>query len=542
MRTEKAWSALAQHRHANAALDMRDLFAQDAHRGTRLSLQFDDLYLDFSKNLVTDETLALLLQLAEHAGLEQAIEAMFAGEKINFTERRAVLHTALRNPPGQPVIIDGQDVMPAIDQVLQRMDRFARTLRDGEWSGFSGKPITDLVHIGIGGSHLGPHLVTDALNAYAKPGLNVHFVSNVDGAAMARTLGRLCAETTLFIVASKTFTTQETMLNAVTAKNWFLNNGGTPASVCKHFVAVSTNLEATRAFGIAPENVFEFWDWVGGRYSLWSAIGLPIVLYIGGDAFRALLDGAHRMDLHFRSAPWHQNMPVILALLGIWYTNFHHAETHAVLPYDERLRRLPDYLQQVDMESNGKRAGADSKLVPHPTGPVIWGGVGTDGQHSFFQSLHQGTHLVPADFLLARKSASSFSGHHDMLAANCLAQSEALLYGKDEAQIRAELGEAGMTGQEIERLAPHKVFPGNRPSNTLLLEDITPRTLGSLMAMYEHKVFVQGVIWGINSFDQWGVELGKQLASSILQDIRDGGSRHQNSSTKGLLQRYRTGT
>ncbi len=530
-----AWKALEAHVEQIKDLHMRRSFAEDPKRFEKFSLRYGDILLDYSKNRITEETLPLLIELANQSDLPAWIERMFTGQKINFTEQRAVLHTALRNRSNTPVYVDGEDVMPEVNRVLDKMQRFTEKVRSGEWKGYSAKPITDVVNIGIGGSDLGPVMVTEAMKPYGYR-LNVHFVSNVDGSHILDTLARLNPETTLFLVASKTFTTQETMTNAKQARRWLLESASDRRVVAKHFVALSTNREAVRAFGIDPENMFEFWDWVGGRYSLWSAIGLSIALYIGMDNFKELLAGAHDMDHHFRSAPLHQNMPVILALLGIWYRNFFSAESHAILPYDQHLHRLPAYLQQADMESNGKRVQRNGKGVSHATGPIIWGEPGTNGQHAFFQLIHQGTPLIPADFLMAVNAHHRAQDQQQILFANYVAQTEALMRGKTEREAKAELESAGLSREQIKNLLPHKVFPGNKPTNSILYPKLTPSVLGMLIALYEHKIFVQGIIWQINSFDQWGVELGKQLAS-LIEKEQDSHkvNRDHGSSTLGLL-------
>ncbi len=517
------WNALKEERKAWKSLHLRDLFKKDKQRAERFSLQFDDLLLDYSKNLIRPQTLRLLLRLAREAGVEQLRDAMFGGERINLTEGRAVLHTALRNRTGRPVLVDGHDVMPEVNEVLARMGVFADRLRTGKWKGFAGKgqigkPISDVVNIGIGGSDLGPAMVCLALKPYGG-NIRAHFVSNVDPSHLYDTLEDLDPATTLFIVASKTFTTQETLLNANAARAWLMDWAKDEQAVAKHFIAVSTNEAAVREFGIDPANMFGFWDWVGGRYSLWSAIGLPIALYIGMDQFEELLAGAHDMDEHFRSAPLGENMPVILALLGLWYDDFWDAQSYAVLPYEQRLSRFPAYLQQLDMESNGKGVMRDGRPVKVSTGPVLFGEPGTNGQHAFYQLIHQGTKLIPCDFLAGAESHNDVNGQHAVLLSNFLAQPEALMQGKTAVEAEAELAQTGLSRREIKALAPHKVFPGNRPTNTLLYRKLTPRTLGRLIALYEHKVFVQGAIWSINSFDQWGVELGKQLAKAILPEL-----------------------
>jgi glucose-6-phosphate isomerase len=539
--TSPAWRALQQHYSQTAHVQMRDLFAADPRRFEKFSLRFQDILLDFSKNRITDETLNLLLALAAQADLPAWIDRMFSGAKINCTEDRAVLHVALRNRSNRPILVDGVDVMPAVNAVLAQMRRFCAAVRGGDWKGYSGKPVSDIVNIGIGGSDLGPVMVTEALKPYGAAHLNVHFVSNVDATHIAETLKRLSPETTLFVIASKTFTTQETLTNAHTARRWLLDAAGDEAAVARHFVALSTNAGEVAQFGIDTANMFEFWDWVGGRYSLWSAIGLSIALYIGMDHFEELLAGAHDMDEHFRSAPPADNLPVILALLGIWYNNFHAAQTHAILPYDQYLHRFPAYFQQGDMESNGKSVTRDGDPVSCSTGPVIWGEPGTNGQHAFYQLIHQGTKLVPADFLVPLESHNPLGRHHQILLSNCFAQTEALMTGKTAAEARAELLAQGLSGDALERLLPHKVFAGNRPTNSILFRKLTPRTLGSLIAMYEHKIFVQGVIWNINSFDQWGVELGKQLAKAILPELETPGKvAAHDASTNGLINHYKS--
>ena len=536
----KAWRALNAHRGHVESRHLRQMFAADPQRFARFSLTVEDLLVDYSKNLITPDTVELLLALARRVDVDRWRAAMFAGEKINNTEDRPALHVALRGPSSRPVGVDGTDVMPGVHDVLNQMRAFTQAVHSGRWTGHTGKPISDVVNLGIGGSDLGPRMAVEALAPYAKPEMRVHFVSNVDGTHIAETLRRLNPETTLFIVASKSFATQETMLNAATARAWLLDSGAPESAVARHFVALSTNAAAVKAFGIALENMFEFWDWVGGRYSLWSAIGLPIALAIGMDGFEALLAGAHAMDEHFRTAPLPENAPVMLALLGVWHINFLGARSHAVLPYDQYLRLLPAYLQQLEMESNGKSVDRDGKPVSYATAPVIWGSAGTDGQHAFHQLLHQGTPLIPADFLAPAESHNPIGEHHEVLIANFLAQTEALMRGKTAAETRIELEAQGLSGEALEALLPHRVFPGNRPSTTFFFRKLTPRMLGMLVAMYEHKTFVQGVIWNINSFDQWGVELGKQLATAIrpaLQD--DDGAAAHDSSTSGLIAHYR---
>jgi len=537
--TSPAWQALKAHHAAIEPLHMRQMFRDDPARFDKFSLQLGDLLFDYSKNRIDEETVSLLVALAGQAGLPAAIERMFGGEKINFTERRAALHTALRNRSGRPVLADGKDVMPDVRRVLGLMRRFSDAVRSGEHLGHTGKQISDIVNIGIGGSDLGPLMACEALKPYSSPKLRAHFVSNVDGTHLAETLKKLDAETTLFIVSSKTFTTQETLTNARSARAWLVEKLGSEQAVAKHFAAVSTNLKATGEFGINPDNVFEFWDWVGGRYSLWSAIGLPIALHIGMDKFEELLGGAYAMDEHFRSAPLEQNMPVLLGLLGIWYGNFFGAASNAVLPYDQYLHRFPAYLQQLEMESNGKRVDRDGNEVDYDTGMVMWGEPGTNGQHAFYQLIHQGTRLIPADFLAPLHSHNPIGEHHAILLANCFAQTEALMLGKTAEEARAELEAQGLHGEALEALLPHKVFPGNRPTNTLLFDRLDPHTLGMLIALYEHKVFVQSVIWNINPFDQWGVELGKQLAGEILPELRGAAASVHDASTAGLIGHFR---
>lgn len=533
MNTE-SYTALRDHVALLKKIRLKDLFAQDPQRAEKFSSNAAGLYLDYSKNLMTEETLKLLIRLAEASGLREKIEQMFSGAKINMTENRAVLHTALRNRSGTGVFVDGQDVMPAVHQVLDKMSCFADKVREGLWRGFTGKPVTDVVNIGIGGSNLGPAMVTEALKGYAADDIAFHFVSNIDGAHIAETLKKLSPETTLFIICSKTFTTQETMTNAATARSWFLENGAAASDIRKHFVAVSTNRSAVEAFGIDAENMFVFWDWVGGRYSVWSAVGLSVVIAVGMDRFEAFLQGAHDMDLHFRHAAFEKNIPALLGLIGVLYNNFFGHETHAVLPYDQYLWLLPSYLQQLDMESNGKQTTRSGKRVAYTTGPIIWGQPGTDGQHAFFQLLHQGTKTVPADFIAAVNPLNPVGDHHRMLLANFFAQTQALMNGKDEEQVRAELG------SEPESLIPHRTFDGNRPTNAIMLDRLSPDSLGALIAMYEHKVFVQGVIWDICSFDQWGVELGKQLARKILADLAsDDPVTSHDPSTNALINHYK---
>jgi glucose-6-phosphate isomerase len=537
-----SWKKLALHQKTIAPLHMRDMFAKDPGRFAKFSLRLGDLLLDYSKHRITDETMELLRGLAREAGVEAMRDKMFAGEPINLTEGRAVLHVALRNFSPRPINVGGKDVMPEVRAALNHMSAFSDSVRSGAWKGFSGKPIRSIVNIGIGGSDLGPVMVTEALRPYGRDDLAIHFVSNVDGSHIAEVLKRIDAETTLFLVASKTFTTQETMANAQTARAWFLERAKDEKYIAKHFVALSTNAKEVAKFGISTDNMFVFWDWVGGRYSLWSSIGLSIALAIGFENFHALLQGAHDMDEHFRTAPLDQNLPVTLALLGVWYNNFFGAETHAILPYDQYLSRFPAYFQQGDMESNGKRVTRDGKVVDYQTGPVIWGEPGTNGQHAFYQLLHQGTKLVPADFLASIDTHNPIGEHHTLLLANFLAQTEALMKGKTESEARAELDASGMKGEALEKLLPHKVFPGNRPTTSLLYQKLDPRTLGRLIALYEHKIFVQGIIWNVNSYDQWGVELGKKLANAILPELRAAGdvSSHD-ASTNALINAIKAG-
>ena len=535
-----AWQTLVEHQREIAHLHMRDLFAADPARFERFSLHFDDILFDYSKNRITARTMALLMDLARQSDLGQRIEAMFNGDKINSTEGRAVLHTALRNRSNTAVYVDGQDVMPEVNRVLDKMREFSSAVRSGEWKGYTGKAITDIVNIGIGGSDLGPKMVCEALKPYARPDLRVHFVSNVDSSDLVETLRLVNPETVLFLVASKTFATQETMANAHSARNWFLRAAQDEAAVAKHFAAMSTNTEAVSKFGIDTRNMFEFWDWVGGRYSLWSAIGLSIALYVGMEHFEELLAGAHQVDQHFRSTPFEQNIPVIMALLGIWYNNFFGAQSQAILPYDQYLVHFPAYFQQGDMESNGKSVTRQGKWVDYSTGPVIWGQPGTNGQHAFYQLIHQGTQLIPCDFLAAANSQNPLGDHQAILVSNFLAQTEALMKGKTPQEARVELEAAGYSGTQLEELIPAKTFPGNRPTNSFLYPKLTPRVLGALIVLYEHKIFTQGAIWEINSFDQMGVELGKQLAKKILPELA--GAKpvtNHDSSTNGLINAYK---
>ena len=538
--TTSAWSKLVALSQKHQNLSIVELFDKK-DRFERYSRSLEDILVDFSKNRIPDEVFEALLQLAQETALSQAIESMFTGQAINQTENRAVLHTALRNRSNSPVYVDGQDVMPEVNQVLSQMKAFATQIHQGTWLGYTGKPITALVNIGIGGSDLGPVMVTEALKAYQSPKLKLHFVSNVDGTHIAETLKEVDPETTLFFIASKTFTTQETMTNAHSARTWFLEHAQDEKAIAKHFVALSTNSESVRAFGIDPQNMFAFWDWVGGRYSLWSAIGLPIACAIGFDRFEALLSGAHSMDLHFRTTPLDQNIPVILALVGIWNTNFLGASSEAILPYDQYLHRFAAYFQQGNMESNGKYVGRDGKKVNYPTGPIIWGEPGTNGQHAFYQLIHQGTHLIPCDFIAPARSHNPIGDHHVKLLSNFFAQTEALMKGKSLPEVEAEMRKAGKSEEEIQRIAPHRVFEGNRPTNSILVKQITPYTLGQLVALYEHKIAAQGIIWNIFSFDQWGVELGKVLANGILPELTDDVKvESHDSSTNGLINAYKS--
>ncbi|MZI95929.1 glucose-6-phosphate isomerase [Vibrio sp. CAIM 722] len=536
----EAWKALTAHFETAQDLDLKTLFANDKDRFSKYSARFgSDLLVDYSKNLINDDTMKHLFALANEIDIKSAIQSMFSGEKINRTEDRAVLHTALRNRSNTPVLVDGKDVMPSVNAVLEQMKSFSDRVISGDWKGYTGKAITDVVNIGIGGSDLGPYMVTEALVPF-KNHLNMHFVSNVDGTHIEETVKNLSPETTLFLIASKTFTTQETMTNAHTARDWFLKTAGDEAHVAKHFAALSTNAKAVAEFGIDTDNMFEFWDWVGGRYSLWSAIGLSIILSIGFDNYVELLTGAHEMDKHFVDTPLENNIPVILALIGIWYNNFHGAETEAILPYDQYMHRFPAYFQQGNMESNGKYVDRNGNPVTYQTGPIIWGEPGTNGQHAFYQLIHQGTKIVPCDFIAPAKTHNPTGDHHQKLMSNFFAQTEALAFGKSAETVRAELEKAGKSEAEIAELVPFKVFEGNRPTNSILVKEITPRSLGHLIAMYEHKIFVQGVIWNIFTFDQWGVELGKQLANQILPELvaNDEVDSHD-SSTNGLINAFK---
>ena len=538
--TTSAYKYLTDHFITINETDLKQLFIEDADRFKKFSILFEDILFDFSKNRVDSTTLALLVQLAKECKLDDAIKAMYGGDKINQTEDRPVLHIALRNQSNVPILVDGKDVMPEVNAVLAKMEKFSKSVISGEWKGYTGKPITDIVNIGIGGSDLGPVMVTESLKAY-KTHLNLHFISNIDGTHLAEALKTVDPETTLFLVASKTFTTQETMTNAHSARVWFLESGAKTEDIAKHFVALSTNAKDVSAFGIDTENMFEFWDWVGGRYSLWSAIGLSISLCIGFDNFKQLLAGAHAADQHFKETPFEENIPVILGLLGIWYINFFNAETQAILPYDQYLHRFAAYFQQGDMESNGKHIDRNGKAVDYETGPIIWGEPGTNGQHAFYQLIHQGTRLIPCDFIATAQSLNPLGNHHPILLSNFFAQTEALMNGKSEEEVVRELRKVGKSESQIAELAPFKVFDGNRPTNSILLKKVTPFSLGSLIAIYEHKIFVQGIIWNIYSFDQWGVELGKQLAQKIQPELANNDPIvTHDSSTNGLINLYKS--
>ena len=536
----RSWRKLSDHYKKMEPVLMKDLFAADPDRFNKFSFKFNDVLVDCSKNRITAETLSLLIDLADETGVREAIESMFKGEKINATENRAVLHIALRNRTNGPILVDGEDIMPEVNAVLQKIKTFSRQIISGDRKGYTGKKFTDIVNIGIGGSDLGPVMVTEALRPYARKGLSVHFVSNIDGTHITETLKYLDPETTLFMVASKTFTTQETMTNAFSARGWFLNHAKKQVHVAGHFVAISTNAEAVAAFGIDRDNMFIFWDWVGGRYSLWSAIGLSIACYIGFENFGELLQGAHAMDQHFRSEPFEKNIPVLLALIGIWYTNFFGAQSEAILPYDQYMHRFPAYFQQANMESNGKSADRSGNKLTYQSGPIIWGEPGTNGQHSFYQLIHQGTKFIPADFLAPAVSHNPTGEHHNILLSNFFAQTEALMNGKTGEEVVRELKQEGKSADEITKLAPYKIFDGNKPTNSILFRKLTPQTLGSLIAMYEHKIFVQGVIWNIFSFDQWGVELGKQLAMNIQPELVDNQPLDSHDgSTNGLINAFK---
>ncbi|SHL75541.1 glucose-6-phosphate isomerase [Chryseobacterium carnipullorum] len=535
-----AWKALLAHHTEIKTVQIKDLFTKDSKRFEKMSITFNEILFDYSKNIITDETLEKLLQLAEDCKVKNAMDAIFAGEKINGTENRAVMHTALRNFSEQSMSIDGEDIMPEVRETREKMKAFCEKIHSGEWKGYSGKKIKNIVNIGIGGSDLGPVMVTEALKPYWIEGIHAYFVSNVDGTQIVETLKNLDPEETLFTVASKTFTTQETMTNAQTARDWFLKSAKDEKFVAKHFVALSTNKEGVEKFGIDPENMFVFWDWVGGRYSLWSSIGLSIALTIGYDHFEELLKGAESTDQHFRTADFKENIPLIMALIGLWYNNFFGSETEAIFPYDQYMHRFPAYFQQGNMESNGKHTDRNGNDVTYSTGPIVWGEPGTNGQHAFYQLVHQGTHLIPCDFIVPAISHNPVGEHHKILVSNFIAQTEALMNGKTAEQVAAELKDAGMEESEMEKLIPFKVFTGNKPTNSFLLKEITPFSLGALTALYEHKIFVQGVIWNIFSFDQWGVELGKQLATNVLPqlDNNDEIDSHD-ASTNGLINAYK---
>ncbi len=536
-----AWLALKEHLKGISDTHMRDLFAADPDRFQKFSILFNDILFDYSKHRITEETLLLLTTLAREMDVEGWTKKMFNGDAINFTENRAVLHIALRNRSNRPILVDGKDVMPGINAVLARMRKFSDAVRCGEWKGFSGKTITDVVNIGIGGSDLGPAMVTESLLAYQRPNIKFHFVSNIDSTQLFETGRHLDPETTLFIIASKTFTTQETMTNARSARKWFMDTAKDEAAIARHFIAISANIQEATKFGVSPDHIFELWDWVGGRYSLWSAIGMPIAIAIGMSRFEELLQGAHEMDEHFRTTPLEKNLPVIMAMLGIWYNNFFGSDTHAIIPYDQYLKKLPAYLQQLDMESNGKRVDREGKPVDYSTGQIIWGELGSNGQHAFFQLIHQGTRLIPADYIGMLENKHPIGEHQTILLANFFAQTEALMRGKNEQEVTDELKKYGLNERQINQLLPHKIFPGNKPSNSILLQKLDPKTLGSLIAFYEHKVFVQGIVWNINSYDQWGVELGKQLAKIIQPQLagKDPISSHD-SSTNNLINYYKT--
>ncbi len=536
----QAWKALSTHQNQMKDILIKDLFAQDSKRFDKMSLRLNEILFDYSKNLVTEDTMDILIKLAQECKVKEAIEAMFSGEKINQTEDRAVLHTALRSFSGKPVTVDGQNVMPEIEATRQKMKDFCQQIHSGTWTGYTGKKIKHIVNIGIGGSDLGPVMVTEALKPYWIDGITAHFVSNIDGTHMAETLKVVNPEETLFTIASKTFTTQETMTNAHTARAWFLETAKDENFIKKHFVALSTNEAAVEQFGIDPNNMFIFWDWVGGRYSLWSSIGLSIALTIGYDHFEQLLKGAESTDNHFRNTDFAANIPVLMALIGLWYTNFFDAETEAILPYDQYMHRFPAYFQQGNMESNGKHVDRNGHVVNLATGPIVWGEPGTNGQHAFYQLIHQGTHVLPCDFIAPAISHNPIGDHHKILISNFFAQTEALMNGKTPSQVKAELKAAHLDDDQIERLTPFKVFTGNKPTNSFLLKKITPFNLGGLTALYEHKIFVQGVIWNIFSFDQWGVELGKQLANQVLPELTNSENVNtHDASTNGLINTYK---
>lgn len=539
---QKEWRELSKLSKKMKKAHMRDLFKKDKKRAQKYSIRFNEFILDYSKNLIDKKTFKALISLALYSDLKRSVNKMFTGDKLNFTENRAVLHTALRNMSDNSIYVDGKNVMPKIKETREKMKEFSEKVRNGEWKGYNNDRIVNVVNIGIGGSDLGPSMVCEALKPYTNRDMNFYFVSNVDGTHISEVLRRIEPGNTLFIISSKTFTTQETMENAQAAKKWFIERTQYKNAVSKHFVAVSTNKTEVEKFGIARENIFEFWDWVGGRYSLWSAIGLSITIAVGSEKFEEMLEGAYEMDEHFRTEPFESNMPVVMALLGIWHNNFFHAESHAILPYDQYLSRFPAYLQQVDMESNGKRVNINGEEVKYSTGPIIWGEPGTNGQHAFYQLIHQGTKFIPSDFILPVESHNPIGNQHKILAANCLAQAEAFMKGKTKKEAKSELIKSGVKGKMLKTLLPHKIFPGNKPSNMILIKKITPRNLGSLIAMYEHKIFTQGVIWKINSFDQWGVELGKQLAKKILPELESNAKiGEHDSSTKELIKTFNKG-
>ena len=539
--TLPAWQALQQHRAEMAGFSMREAFTADTRRFQRFSLDACGLLLDYSKNLIDEHSLELLMQLAEQAGLHEAITAMFGGEHVNASEGRAALHTALRSPVGHRLVVDGTDIIPEVHRVLNQVTELVSRIHSGLWRGYSEKPIKEVVNIGIGGSFLGPQLVSEALRPFTQRGVRCHYLANIDGSEFRELTARLNPETTLFIVSSKSFGTLETLKNTLAARDWYLAMGGPEEQLHRHFIAVTSNRKAAIEFGIGEENIFPMWDWVGGRYSLWSAIGLPIALAIGVSNFKELLAGAYAMDQHFTQAPLAENMPVLMALLGIWYTNFWGAQSHAILPYDHYLRNFTKHLQQLDMESNGKSVRQDGSALDISTGPVIWGGVGCNGQHAYHQLLHQGRLLVPADFIVPVNSYNPLSDHHQWLFANCLSQAQALMQGKTREEAEAELRAKGLSEDEVQRLAPHKVIPGNRPSNILVMNRIAPFNLGALVALYEHKVFVQSAIWGINAFDQWGVELGKEMGKEVYQRLTGASDEPaSDASTQGLIEHFRS--
>ncbi len=533
-----AWSDLQSHFEYFKDIHLKDLFANE-NRFQDFSIQFNDILLDYSKNRINSDTFRLLINLAKETGVREGIDSMFSGDIVNTTEKRSVLHTALRNRSNTSIYVEGKDVMPQINDVLQKMKVFTNEVRSGKWKGYSGKSITDIVNIGIGGSDLGPFMVTEALKSYGG-NLNVHFVSNVDGTHIAETLKKINPETTLFVIASKTFTTQETLTNAHSAKDWFLTSGANQDDVAKHFIAISTNSAGVASFGIDTQNMFEFWDWVGGRYSLWSSIGLSIALYIGFENFEELLLGAHEMDVHYKTASFEENIPVILGLLGVWYNNFFGSESHCILPYDQYMHRFAAYFQQGDMESNGKYIKKNGEKVNYSTGPIVWGEPGTNGQHAFYQLIHQGTKLIPCDFIAPVNTQNPIGDHHTKLLSNFFAQTEALMKGKTRDEAKYELETSGCSDSEIRELLPHKIFEGNKPTNSIFVKKITPKVLGSLLAMYEHKIYTQSIVWNVNAFDQWGVELGKQLAKVILPElINENQIESHDSSTNGLIQFYK---